>query len=297
MARESQLSYEPVWDTAQTYLAERERVRALTPPGTLVIRKSDVEIRTLSEWRLYASPRGGETQWRDYRPAKELARAWCPDGLGPMVPPETRALIMTRPEFNMLEIDEALPEQPVRFDTLPGEPPPVDLMAHGRAGEEEFVMAVLAKGDEPFGAYVSDELVAASRRLAQEVPVSSFERITRLGSALFRPRTGGEPYLGELRYQLLLAIAGVLAHAGERGVRKAVLMVHEFRNHTTNDAFLTDNQRDLERVVKRLASDETRALPMNQLVGPFEVPGNEFVSGNVELYIGKARRELLALDF
>jgi hypothetical protein len=296
MSDETQLSQQNNWQTAQTYGGDDHRP-AVTAPTKLVIRKSDVEIRTLADWRLYASPRGGDAQWRDYRASKELARAWCPDGLGPTVPLETRALLASRSEFAGFEIAEALPDHHVRFDNLPGEPPTVDLMAVGKVADEEFILGVLGKGDEPFGAFISDELVAAARRSAREIPVSSFYRITRLADALLQPRIGGEPHLGELRYQLLTSIAGVLAHATTRSVRRAVFMVHEFRTHMTDDSLLADNQRDFERMVERLTNSDVRVVPMNHLVGPFGVPGNDFVSGEVELYMGKVRRELLALDF
>jgi hypothetical protein len=286
------------WEAAQDYFREASAVQ--TPPtGQLIIRKSDVQIRTLADWRLYASPRGGEAQWRDYRSAKELARAWCPDGIGPTIPPETRALLSTRPEFSGFELVEALPDCRVRVDDLPGEPPNADLMLVGTtdSGTAEFVMGVIAKGDEPFGAYVSDELVAAARRVAREVPATSFERITRLAGALLPARVGGEPHLGELRYQLLTATAGAVAYATERGAKRAVVMVHEFRTHETDDSLLMDNQRDLDRLMQRITNSETTAVPINQLIGPVTIPGNEFISPDVELFVGKVRRELLALDF
>jgi hypothetical protein len=298
MSEDQEITDQTGWEAAQDYFREARAVQ--TPPtGQITIRKSDVQIKTLADWRLYAAPRGGEAQWRDYRSAKELARAWCPDGIGPTIPPETRALLSTRPEFTNFEIVEALPDHRVRVDDLPGEPPNADLMAVGTAdaGASEFVLGVVAKGDEPFGAYVSDELVAAARRVAREVPAISFERITRLAGALLGPRVGGEPHLGELRYQLLTAIAGTVAYATERAARRAVFMVHEFRTHETDDSLLMDNQRDLDRLMERLTNGETGVVPVNQLVGPVNIPGNEFISPDVELFIGKVRRELLALDF
>ncbi len=295
MASEQQAPDVAGWEAAQEYFRENERATPVS--NQMVIRKSDVEIRTLADWRLYAPPRGGDAQWRDYRSSKELARAWCPDGIGPTVPPETRALLLTRSEFNAFEVLEAVPEQRIRFDDLPGDPRNADLMVLGSANGEEFVMNVEGRGDEPFGAYVNDELIAAARRISRETPAPSFARITQLADALLPPRLGGEPHLGELRYQLLTSIAGTLAYATERAVKRAVLVVHEFRTHVTNDAFLSDNHRDVERTIERLTNGETRCIAMNQLVGPLRFPGNQYISRDVELFIGKVRRELLAMEF
>jgi hypothetical protein len=296
MSRESQVSEQTNGESAQAYLLDRDRLRApLSRP--MVIRKADVPIRTLADWRLYASPRGGEQQWRDYRASKELARAWCPDGIGPVVPHETRALLASHTAFSGFSVLEVLPEHHVRFDELPGEPPTTDLMAVGTAGEQEFVMGVVGKGDEPFGAYVNDELVSAARRMANEILTPSFERIARLAAALLPARLGGEPHLGELRTQLPSSLAATLAFATQRSAPRAAFVVHEFRTHMTNDTRLSDNQRDLERMVERITSGDTTSVPMNHLLGPFEVSGNDFISGRVELFVGKVRRELLALDF
>jgi hypothetical protein len=296
MAQDQNLTEQAGWESAQEYFRESERVKAVTPTH-LTIRKSDVEIKTLADWRLYASPRAGDSQWRDYRSAKELARAWCPDGIGPTIPPETGALLSSHTDLSGFRISEVLPEYRVRFDDLPGEPRNADVMAIGAVGEEQFVLSVEGRCDEPFGAYIGDELTAAARRIAREQPANSFARITRLADALLRPRAGGEPHLGELRYQLLVSLAGALATATQRGAPRAVFMVHEFRTHITNDSLLVDNQRDLERLVARLTNGAVTAVPMNQLIGPLHFPGNEHISPNVGLYLGKVRRELLALDF
>jgi hypothetical protein len=296
MPENQQLADQAGWESAQTYFGEVER--PVTPSATpILIRKSDVQIRTLAEWRLYASPKGGDAQWRDYQSAKELARAWCPDGIGPTIPPETRALLANRAEFSSFEITEVFPDHRVRFDDLPGEPPNTDLMAVGTAAGEEFVMGVIARADEPFGAFVSDELAAAARRIAREDRAPSFSRIAMLGDALLPPRSGGEPHLGELRYHLLTAVAGTIAYAAERSAKRAVVVVHEFRTHNTDDSLLADNQRDLERFVDRVSNGRTGRVPMNHLLGPFQFPGNEYVRGDIQLFIGKVRRELLALEY
>ena len=286
------------WESGggRTYYRDRARITPATP-GAIVIRKSDVEIRTLADWRLYAPPRGGDSQWRDYRSAKELARAWCPDGIGPTVPPETRALLHTRPEFSGFEIVEAVPEYRVRFDDFPGDPRNADLMVTGVANGEEFIMNVEGRGDEPFGAYISDELMAAARHISRESPAPSFGRITELADCLLPPRLGGEAHLGELRYQLLTSIAGTLACATENRVRRAVLLIHEFRTHITNDAFLSDNHRDLERMIERLTNGNVRSVGLNQLIGPLRFSGNSYIDRDVELFVGKVRRELLAMEF
>ena len=58
----------------------------------------------------------GDTQWKDYRSAKESARAWCPAGGEPALPGEIADVLNSHPEFQGAVIEAATPEERVPFE-------------------------------------------------------------------------------------------------------------------------------------------------------------------------------------
>lgn len=250
-------------------------------------------ITTVEDWFAFAPPRGGRQQWRAGRSAMELARAWCAGAGGPCVPAALAALLESHPDFRSAEIDEAVPEARQWFDDIGGEPRNADLAATGHAACGRFVLSVEAKADEPFGQLVSEVLEIAARKAAREVPTRAGERVLGLAAALLPPRSDSASLLGDLRYQLLTATAGALAHAGQVGAARAALVVHEFRSSETDDAKLADNERDLNQFIERLSQGRWRAVPGGELLGPVHVPGSPRIPSGVGLYIGKIRTDLL----
>jgi hypothetical protein len=74
------------------------------------------------------------------------------------------------------------------------------------------------------------------------------------------PRTPGTVTACELRYQLLTAVAGTLAFAGRRGVKRAILVVEEFRTTVTSDRARAENASDLDRFVARLSRNKVQQV-------------------------------------
>jgi hypothetical protein len=160
----------------------------------MILRKGGEEIRSVEAWFTHAPPRGGRHQWRDGRSAKELARAWCPDGGGAMVPPEIAGLFAMQGTLAQLELEWAEPEARVYFDRLPGEPRNTDLAAVGVAGQLRVALSIEAKADEPFGPPVVHELSAAALQVAHDESRGKLNRILSLADALLSVRGGGELY-------------------------------------------------------------------------------------------------------
>jgi len=185
------------------------------------------------------------------------------------------------------------PEYKVRFDNLSGEPRNADLVALGRAAGTSVALSLEAKADESFGEFVSKLLLKAACKIAQEIPTGAIQRVQGLASALLPPRQGGNPPLGELRYQLLTATAGALAFAKQASAQVAVLVIHEFRSDCLSARKLADNQRDLNQFVGRLSGGKWNKVGLGKLVGPIQVRGNSWIPSDVPLYVGKVYRDLI----
>ena len=137
-----------------------------------------------------------------------------------------------------------------------------------------LLLAIEGKADESFGPTVA---AAASSPEPSRRP----ERVRRLLLALFGSSDLVE--LGDLRYQLVHAVAGTVIEAGLRHADAAVFVVHELVSPSCRSENLARNQADLDRFVARLHHE-----PGSNLVGPIAVPGGDRVPSDIPLYVGKA---------
>jgi hypothetical protein len=153
-------------------------------------------------------------------------------------------------------------------------------------------VTVEAKADEPFDELVSVALSNALETLLQNPRSGKVDRIVELAQSLFRPQAGNEPPVTSLRYQLLTATAGTLAHAIGIGADRAVLMVHEFVTSKTAAQLLAENHADLSRFVARLSSGSITSVETGVLYGPFALPGEPLFEKPAAFYVGKAVRRL-----
>jgi hypothetical protein len=253
----------------------------------VVISRRGNQITSVDEWFQHARPIGGQHQWQDGRSAKELAKAWCPVGQEPAAPATLLALLNTVPRFQMTNVEVAFPEHRVPFDNFGGMPRNADLVARCVAVAGAFTLSVEAKADEPFGPSVASQLQLAASYVADEQRSELPQRLAALLPALFRFRGAGVPTVGSLRYQLLTAAAGAIAAATTAGHDTALLLIHEFQSEGTRAGRIADNSRDLNCFIARLSNGAVLAVSNNTIVGPFRVPGNEYISSNVDLYVGK----------
>lgn len=269
----------------------------------MTITKDEKPIISLEDWELRAGPKRKD-QWVDNRSAKELARCWLAV-TAPALPAEVAATLASNPAFGTVCAWDAEPEARLRFDDLAGEPRNTDLAvcAHDEFGE--FVMAIEAKADEPFGDTVANTLAAAVERKLMNSASGGLLRVEQLAEALFGPRRalteqapgGGarhEPALGALRYQLLTATAGTLRWAKQRQVSRAVLLVQEFWTKRTTDVKHAANARDLNAFVTRLSHGCVEVIEPGELHGPFTVPGEPLFNTPSTFFVGKAQRYLRA---
>ena len=112
-----------------------------------------------------------------------------------------------------------------------------------RSVRERLLLAIEGKADESFG-----PTVAAAA--ASPEPSRRPERVRRLLLALFGSSDLVE--LGDLRYQLVHAVAGTVIEAGLRHADAAVFVVHELVSPSCRSENLARNQSDLDRFVASL---------------------------------------------
>ena len=252
------------------------------------IEKNGQRIQTLEDWHRLAPPAAKE-HWADERSAKEAARAWLERADEP--PAEVLTLFSGHADFNGVEFTHVEPEALLRFDDRAG-PRHADLsvMAEDRRGP--IAVTVEAKADEPFDELVGVAFSNALETLLQNPRSGKVDRIVELAQALFHPSTAPEPPVTSLRYQLMTATAGTLAHAAAIGADRAVLIVHEFVTSKTSAKLLAENQADLSRFVARLSAGSITAVESGVLYGPFTLPGEPLFEKPAALYVGKAKRQL-----
>lgn len=254
------------------------------------IHKRGIPLGTLKAWQLHAGPKS-PNQWVDGRSAKEVARAWLGAGR-PRLPEEVASLLMSHPAFGAIRSWQAEPEVKLHFDEFPGEPRNTDLLVEAEDQHGRFLIAVEAKADEPFGETVADTLCAALERCLENTASNGLRRLEQLALAIMGPRDAGTPALKDIRYQLITACAGALCEAERKGCPRALMLVHEFLTSETTDDNHARNAQDLGTFVKRLSRGAVSTAKSGEILGPFDVPGAPLLSRKIELFIGKATRNL-----
>ena len=221
----------------------------------------------------------------------EAARSWLAVA-SPVLPPEVAAVLASHSAFGIVNQWEAEPEARLTFDDFPGEPRNADLAVCARDQFGEFVLAVEAKADEPFGESIGDALAAAVDRKLENPRSNGVARVEQLAMSLLGPRLKGEAALRKLRYQLLTATAGALRAGEARGATRVVLLVQEFWTRLTTDSKHAANALDLNRFVNRLSHGTVSVAEPGVLYGPFAVPGGPLFAAPPSLFIGKAHSNL-----
>jgi uncharacterized protein DUF6946 len=252
-----------------------------------------IPIASVEDWFRHAPPRGGSLQWRDGRSAKELAKAWCAGGGAPAPPSDFLALLASVPVLAALSFDIGYPEHRVRFDEVRGEPRNTDLAVICTGLVGRVALSVEGKVDETFGRAVGEEIMGAAAQWAFEERDGKLDRLRQLAHVILPPRRAGQARIGEIRYQLLTAIAGAWAFAAQSQASIAAFVVHEFLSANVISARIEENGRDLDRIVERVTNGQVRNIALGQLVGPLSVPPSPSWVGVAEWYIGKCRTHLL----
>jgi hypothetical protein len=254
-------------------------------PGRLLfIGPQGDRITTLEEWEVLASPAGGGSQWTVGRSARELARRWIAGG----IPAEVAALLEQSPTFAGFVPARAYPETKTPLDNFRGNTRNQDLVVVGEAAGARTTLDIEGKADESFGLTIAEAVVAAKKALESNSRSKALTRIQNLCRAVFDCEPDA---VGELRYQLLHGVAAAVIRAAQEDAVQVAFIVHEFRYASLSRNALERNAADLAAFVKRLGGDPA-TLREGRLAGPLYLPGNDRVSKEVALFIGKAVAEL-----
>ena len=199
------------------------------------------EIVDLDSWFVHAPPEKGLAQWKDGFSAKEQAKAWLRSGQPKMTEELWSALSPLAPDADEVY---GRPEHTTRLDKF-SRARQHDLFACLRhEGVMTTAIGIEAKACEDFDGTVGDRAGAAP-------PSKKRARCNLLARALFGREVfdeeSGEALDAELcahGYQLWTAAVGTIIEAQRRDLRRAVLVVHQFRPRDLNAAARTDDKRD-----------------------------------------------------
>jgi hypothetical protein len=235
----------------------------------MTIRKQGQAIHTLDDWKTHAPPKS-DTHWVEGRSAMELARAWIGNDDG-QLPEEVARMLAAHPDFGAVQAWIAEPEARLPFDEHRGEPRNADLCIVATDARGDYLIAVEGKADEPFGQTVGAALAQALEAKVRNPASRALERIAGLAQRLFDVADQGDGTLADLRYQLLTATAGAASEARRRGLRRVVMLVHEFVTPKTVDDKHRANDADYQHFLRRLHAPE----PRGGMVGPVTMAADD----------------------
>ena len=141
-------------------------------------------IQTVDDWFRFAPPLGGSYHWRDGHSAKELAKAWCTEGI-PGVPAGVEDFLHRIPGFSPIKPARGYAEHRTPFDALRGEPCNADLLLECESLPGPIAVLIEAKSREPFGDYMHNVVSQAAQKFSDEIRTNQFVRLQFLYKALF----------------------------------------------------------------------------------------------------------------
>lgn len=247
----------------------------------ITLRTDHGPVTTIDDWAAAIPPK----QWKDGRSARELARAWWPEGRRASEPDEFAALLdsggFVGLTLGSIHVHPTIPVDDTSWIA--------DLAIAAHCEDGPLAIVVDAIADERFGDRLGNVLVDAARAIGRDEASPVVGRIQRLATALLPPWKAGLPHLEELRHDLLMGAAATMAYAASIGATRAVYVVHELVYlDRTKESDRRKNREELDLFVRRLSHGEEQRLKRGVLLGSIAVPGYP----EIALQVGKARRDL-----
>jgi uncharacterized protein DUF6946 len=247
--------------------------------NSIKLRGGDRSIESFEDWAAYGLPESRRAlHWKDGRSALELGRAWTEPGY--IRPPEAFQLLLdSNADLCGTRLLEGVVEHETGLPPLGSRGPRChDLLLCGVRDSATVTISVEAKADEEFGKTLERELQQSLQRSENTKFPQRLDWLTwlLLGKSAFSDigsRTL-DPVCAGLYYQLFSAIAGTLLEAKHRKASCAVLIIHEFRTHSTSDVKQLQNKTALDTFLKLFfAANEWQGgtLPTARVIGPIRL--------------------------
>lgn len=236
-------------------------------------------ITNLDEWQIAAKA----GQWKDGRSAKELAKA-CLKDKGQYL----ERLIGSKDEFEGIKFILGSPEYVSKFDSYSGGLRNHDLLVLAEDKSGQVLISMEAKVDEGFDEIIEEKYFTYLLNRINGKSTNLPDRIENLLASVFDRVVDKQVF--ELRYQLLHAIAGTVAEAKKRNIKRAIFVINTFRPKNLGNFNLKDYKRnvnDLNRFINYLSYGKIENIENDSLIGPFNTKSNDYLSNKVDLYIMK----------
>jgi len=239
-------------------------------------------IESINEWFVKCPPAMKDKHWKDSRSAKETAKYWVytiPQPFKDILKPFKLAYRICSPEYV------------THFDAYSGNGRNHDLFIFAEnETKEKVVISVESKVDESFDDTVSGVIKKADKRKKDNPNSKGLIRILELRECLFGFIDDSQL---QLRYQLLIAVAGVIAEAKKQKAKTAILLVQTFISDEINTKKHEQNKADLNAFITQLTNDKYQTIENNKIVGPIRISKEtDKISKEIDLWIGKYEIEI-----
>ncbi|WP_445955455.1 DUF6946 family protein [Yeosuana sp.] len=240
------------------------------------------KIDSLYEWFYKCPPQGKQKHWKDGRSAKETAKHWLHTIPQPFID-------ILKPF--QLKYTFCTPEYVSKFDSYRGNGRNHDLLILAKNEvNENVVISIESKVDEPFGDTVAKTKVAAETARNKNKNSKAIDRIKELRIALFGKEDDQQLHL---RYQLLTAVAGTIAEAKSQKATSAIFLIQTFISDEIDKKKHNQNKTDLDKFLAIFSKSSNAKIENNELLGPFRIAeSNVYLSDDIDLWIGKYEIEI-----
>jgi hypothetical protein len=265
---------------------------------------SGYPIRDFNDWQENGMPpERKRQQFVPGRSAYELSVLYTSNGK-PTVPAVLRCILDSHDETKGVVIEKGKVELETPLPCSPRGNRCHDLAFDGSLPPYDLFISIEGKADEPFGDTVENEFQKALRR-----PVTDFpQRLEWLTQSLLGvpgfidpQHKALNPAVKSMGYQLFAGLAATLLEARDRGAKRAIFIVHDFRTAKTSDAKMQTNAEALDSFLRLLlrsngATNDEFKLERGRLLRFPVLPRRVYpaLPSEIPLYIGKIRTDLLA---
>lgn len=150
------------------------------------------------------------------------------------------------------------------------------------------LISIESKADESFGEIIKGYYLRKIVDRINGVPTKAPDRIEKLLNNVFERSIDLEVF--NLRYQLLHAIAGIVAEANRRNIKRSIFVVNTFCSQDDKKFSLDKHKRnmnDLDQFIRYLSNNSIDNISNDELLGPFNTMNNKHLSSKIDLYIVK----------